>query len=159
MVPPWAAWPVATSAAAGEGDFLVSSLELVIHRLVNAPRERVWRAWTDPAELKEWWSPVLDADVRANGAWKAEVVSPDGSKAWSHGTYVTVDAPKQVVYTFEWDATDLAPTTVDITLADNGASCEMTVRQSGFTTEADRDGHIPGWNTAFDELEAFLARQ
>jgi uncharacterized protein YndB with AHSA1/START domain len=133
-----------------------SSLELVIHRLIDAPRERVWLAWTDPADLKQWWSPVLEADVRPDGAWKAEVVSPDGSTAWSHGTYLTVDRPKEVSYTFAWDATDSAPTTVTITLADNGARTEMTVRQGGFTSEADRDAHIPGWNTAFDELATFL---
>ena len=136
---------------------MTSSFDLTIRRLIDAPRERVWRAWTDPADLKQWWSPVLEADVRAGGAWKAEVVSPDGTKSWSHGTYLTVDPTKQVSYTFEWDATDTAPTTVIISLADNGESCEMTVHQTGFATEGDRDGHIPGWNTAFDELERFLA--
>lgn len=136
-----------------------SSLELVNHRLFDAPRERVWQAWTDPADLKQWWSPVLEADVRPHGIWKAEVMSPDGTGAWSHGTYLTVDRPKEVSYTFEWDATDPAPTTVTITLADNGAQTEMTVRQTGFRTATERDAHVPGWNTAFDELESFLAKQ
>ena len=131
----------------------------MLHRLIEAPRERVWLAWTDPADLKQWWSPVLEADVRPDGAWKAEVVSPDGTGAWSHGTYLIVDRPREVSYTFEWDATDPAPTTVTVTLADNGTSCAMSVRQSGFRTEAERDAHLPGWNTAFDELEAFLTKQ
>lgn len=136
-----------------------STFELTLRRLIDASRDRVWAAWTNPADLKQWWSPVLEADVRPDGAWKAEVVSPDGSKAWSHGTYLTVDPTREVAYTFAWDGVDSSPTTVTVTLADNGESCEMTVRQSGFTSEADRDAHIPGWNTAFDELEAFLAKR
>lgn len=115
------------------------------------------KAWTEPERLKQWWSPVLEADVRPGGAWRAEVRNPDGSGAWSHGAYREVVAPERIVYTFAWDATDTSETVVTVTLADDGGKTNLTAQQGPFATPEDRDSHAQGWNVAFDELAAYLA--
>ncbi|MDQ3654351.1 MAG: SRPBCC domain-containing protein [Chloroflexota bacterium] len=134
-----------------------NDIELTVNRALDAPRDLVFRAWTEPARLKQWWSPVLEADIRPGGAWRAEVRNPDGSGSWSHGEYREIVAPERIVYTFAWDATDSAETVITVTLADDGGKTNLTAQQGPFATQEDRDNHAEGWNVALDELAAYLS--
>lgn len=134
-----------------------NDIELSVNRVMEAPRDLVFKAWTEPERLKQWWSPVLEADIRPARPRRAEVRNPDGSGAWSHGEYREIVAPERIVYTFAWDANDRAETTVTVTLADDDGKTSLTAHQGLFATPEDRDSHAQGWNVAFDELAAYLA--
>jgi uncharacterized protein YndB with AHSA1/START domain len=84
--------------------------ELVITRLFDAPRELVFRAWTDPNYVREWWGPVnyparlVQMDVRPGGAWRICLRSTEGKpELWQGGTFREIVAPERLSFTFAWE--------------------------------------------------------
>ena len=78
--------------------------ELVISRVFDAPRDLVWKAWTDPRRIAVWWGPsgfgntVKSMDVRAGGEWLFTMHGPDGTDYPSHVRYREVEAPSELAY-------------------------------------------------------------
>ena len=76
-----------------------------LERLLDAPRHLVWRAWTDPEQMKKWWgpdhftSPVLTIDLRVGGKFHGCMRGPDGKDYWSGGTYKEVAPEEKLVVT------------------------------------------------------------
>lgn len=136
---------------------------LVIARVFNAPRARVWRAWTTD-EMSRWAAPRgftvthSDADVRPGGAWRATMRSPDGVDHSAHGVYREVVEPERLVFTHAWDEPDAVETVVTVTFIEDDGRTQMTFRQEGFRSVGSRDGHQGGWNEAFDRLGETLAQ-
>src|SRR5579859_85782 len=75
----------------------------VIARLFDAPRARVWQAWTEPARLKAWWGPAgftvhsCTVDLRPGGVFHYGMKAPDGSDMWGRFVYRVIDAPQRLV--------------------------------------------------------------
>jgi len=83
---------------------------LSLTRTFSAPREKVFRAWTDPEELKKWWgppgysTPTADVDLRVGGAYRFGMMElPDGEVFYLAGTYREVRPPEKLVYTWNWE--------------------------------------------------------
>ena len=139
--------------------------ELVITRLFDAPRELVFEAWTDPKHLAQWWGPrdypaaLVKLDVRPGGAWRHCLRSTEtGNDLWHRGVFREVVAPERLVFTFAWeeDGERGLETLVTVTFADEGGKTRMTLRQTPFQSDAERDGHQGGWNSTFDRLAEHL---
>ena len=142
--------------------------ELVITRVLDAPRDLVWRAWTEPERIKQWSAPkgftipVAEGELRPGGAWKSCMRKPDGTDLWLAGVYREIDEPKRLVFTHAWldEHGDPGPETlVTVTFVERRGKTEMTFRQSGFDSTDSRDGHAGGWNECFDRLDELLARR
>ena len=79
-------------------------LDLVLERTLNAPRELVWRAWTDPALLKQWFAPKpyliseLEMDLRPGGMHHYGMKTPDGSVMWGRMVYREISPPEKLVF-------------------------------------------------------------
>ena len=79
--------------------------EIIITRTVNAPRERVWEAWTDPKQVVQWWGPtgftttIQKMDVRPGGTWEHTMRGPDGKEYPNKSTFREVVRPERIVYT------------------------------------------------------------
>jgi uncharacterized protein YndB with AHSA1/START domain len=142
--------------------------ELVITRVFDAPRELVWRVWTDPAHARAWMGPRgftavhQEQDGRPGGAWRL-CLRPDGGgpDLWQGGVNREIVPPERLVFTFAWDAPDGGrgpETLVTVTFAEKDGKTEMTFRQSPFTSVEERDGHRGGWNSAFDRLAGEVER-
>ena len=75
----------------------------VITRVFDAPRERVWKAWTDAAELKQWWGPsgfkvhTCTVDLRPGGIFHYGMKAPDGTEVWGKFIYREIEAPRRLV--------------------------------------------------------------
>ena len=86
-----------------------SDREIRCERVFDAPRDRVYAAYTDPALIPEWWGPrsmtaTVDVmDVRPGGGWRFVMPGADGSETGFRGTYREVTPPERVVQTFEWE--------------------------------------------------------
>jgi uncharacterized protein YndB with AHSA1/START domain len=139
--------------------------ELTITRLFDAPRELVFRCWTDPDHLAKWFGPAgctapsVTADAVDGGTWRICVRDSAGVDHWSSGVYVEVVAPQRLVFSFHWDAEEgqePEDTLVTIAFADRDGKTEMTFHQSGFVAGPSRDGHVEGWREAFDDLATYL---
>ncbi len=134
---------------------------LTVTRVLNAPREMVFQAWTDPKQLMQWWGPAhhpatqIDMDVRTGGKWRNCLRSVvDGSELWHHGTFREVVPSSLLVFTFQWEEEGERgiENLVTITLEDLGGKTKLTLHQVPFQSDAERDGHGEGWGSTFDRL-------
>lgn len=138
-----------------------------ITRVLDAPRERVFEAWTTPEHFAAWYGgdaevPLdrLSMDVRPGGASSLVIVVP-GTEMPFHGVYREVVAPERLVFTLK-DATapaDIEGETVTVTFTDRGArTTEMVFTQRGGNLTAEQYAAAEdGWEAFFDALVARLA--
>jgi uncharacterized protein YndB with AHSA1/START domain len=136
--------------------------ELVIVRTFDAPRDLVWRAWTEREHATKWGpkgftTPEREMDLRPGGQWHALMISPDGAEYRQHGVVREVVPPERMAFTFIWDDSPDVEMLVTVTFAERGGKTEMTFRQTGLPSDASRDGHRGGWTEAFDRLAEHLA--
>jgi uncharacterized protein YndB with AHSA1/START domain len=133
----------------------------------DAPRAKVYEAWTDPKHFTHWWGPAgfssplagISLDVKPGGVWRAAIVSDeDGTEIPFAGTYTAVSAPDQLAFTMVDPSEDQASadvTTLVFTEADG--KTEMAFNQAG-VSEADKDELYAGWSSFFDKLNAYLTK-
>jgi uncharacterized protein YndB with AHSA1/START domain len=139
---------------------------LTITRVFDAPRDLVWRAWTDPSHLMSWWGPrahpaeQVEADVRVGGRWRHRLRAvEDGSELWHGGVFREVVPPERLVFTFAWEEQGERgnENVVTITFTEQGGKTLMDFHQAPFWSTEERDGHQGGWGSAFDRLDDLLA--
>jgi uncharacterized protein YndB with AHSA1/START domain len=142
-------------------------ISLQIKRLIKAPRDRVYAAWTDPAQLKQWFGPEsvetqdLIADARAGGKFRWDLRNADGEKMTALGEYLELQPGRKIVFTWKWDDDEdwenhTSVVTVELSDADGGT--ELCLTHAQLPNEASRDGHTGGWNSALNKLENFLGK-
>ena len=133
---------------------------LEITRRYSAPREKVFRAWTDPAALSRWMSPdgasaptKAQVDLRVGGEYRIDMRSPSGETHTAIGLYRVVDPPSRLVFTWGWPATPERISLVTIILRDVEGGTELKLTHEGFFDEAVRDSHQKGWTQLLGKLE------
>lgn len=151
----------------------VESQDLVISRLVRAPRAKLWKAWTDPNLLKEWWCPkpwtteVRAFELRPGGAFHTFMKGPDGGTSDNPGCFLELVAQQKIVMTSMltggWrPATPWLAMTAIVTMADEGEGTRYvaTVMHPDAATKTRHEemGFFQGWNTCIDQLEAFARK-
>ncbi len=133
---------------------------LCLTRTFVASREKVFRAWTDPEELKRWFGPVgyatpiAKVDLRVGGSYRLGMRKlPDGDIFYLSGTFREVRAPEKLVYTWFWEnEPELGETLVTVEFRARSSSIEVVVTHELFPTEKARDDHDKGWNSCLDRL-------
>ncbi len=133
---------------------------LVLTRTFTAPREEVFRAWTDPEALKKWWAagpgfttPIAEVDLRVGGRYRLGMKAPDQELPYVvGGTYRAIHRPARLVYTWVWEGTDGPETLVTVEFRDRGSVTEVVLTHEPFADAADRDRHSAGWNGCLDRL-------
>ena len=149
-----------------------SDRELVLTRLIDAPREKLYRAWTDPELLKQWFAPlpyttpVAELDVRPGGANLIVMRGPDGNDLPNRGVYLEVVENERLVftdaYTTAWEPSEKPFMTLILTFEDEGGKTRYTARVRHWTV-ADREAHEKmgfheGWGLCTDQLAALVAK-
>jgi uncharacterized protein YndB with AHSA1/START domain len=142
--------------------------ELVITRIIDAPRSVVFRLWTEPAHLANWMGPrgfsaeYVTHDFRPGGAWRACLHREgEGRDLWNGGVFREIVEPERLVFTFAWDDKDGRPrpeTVVTVSLAEHEGKTMMTFHQATFDTTLTRDDHRGGWSSSFDRLGECAAK-
>ena len=147
-----------TPDAAGDG--------ITIVRVFDAPREQVWREWTEPEPFADWFGggeaevPVstVSMDVRVGGAWRATMFADGGRREiqW-HGDYREVVEPERLVFTV-YDRPGDEYELVTVVLTDLGAGrTEMLFKQRGRMTPEQYEHAEHGWSGFFDRMAKHLA--
>jgi uncharacterized protein YndB with AHSA1/START domain len=153
------AQPVSTSASSPAP----SDTVLIVRRKLPAPRAEVFRAWTEPDQIRAWSCPegfkVVESivELRTGGAYKLGMLAPDGGIHTSTGTYQEVRPPERLVYTWRWHDPDSPETLVTVEFHDLGQETELVLRHERFLTASNRDGHLNGWTGIVVKLDAYLA--
>jgi uncharacterized protein YndB with AHSA1/START domain len=138
---------------------------LQLRRTVAATREEVFRAWTDPDWLRQWFGsrdtsiPRADLDLRVGGEYRIELTSPEGSGCL-YGEYVEVKRPERLVYTFCWEGLPvaIADTLVTVELLDRDGATEVVVTHERQPSRGVREFHERGWTISLERLAELLGR-
>jgi uncharacterized protein YndB with AHSA1/START domain len=140
-----------------------ASTTLRITRVIHAPRERVFRAWTDPRQVTRWFggSPVArassaESDVRVGGTFRIGFGQDPDREVWHCvGTYVEVVPPERLVYTFGWEGprlSEIDETLVTVEFRDLGGATEIALTHERNATEEVRAFHLYGWQSSLEQL-------
>ena len=143
------------------------NLSLEIRRFIKAPRDRVYAAWTDPEQLKQWFGPEkvqtrdLVADARPGGIFRWHLTDSEGERMTCRGEYRELQPDRKIVFTWQWEDDEdwkshVSIVTVELSDADGGTELRLIHEQ--LPNEQSRDGHTGGWNSALDKLEKFVGR-
>jgi uncharacterized protein YndB with AHSA1/START domain len=148
-----------SSTAAGRG--------ITITRVFDAPRELVFKAWTEPARFAQWFGgrdstiplSTISMDVRPGGAWRALMIAgPDRVEIPWKGVYLEVAAPGRLVFTLSDQPGDEAEV-VTVILTDVGGKTEMVFHQGGgHLNEQQYVGARDGWALFFERLAEHVAQ-
>jgi uncharacterized protein YndB with AHSA1/START domain len=135
-----------------------------VSRIIHADAETLFRAWTDPRELMQWWRQEGDGwafagasiDLRVGGAYRLGMTAPDGKIHVAVGVYREVQRPVRLVFTWEWeDPTHrVGDTVVTVEFKDAGGDrTEVVLTHEGFVDEARMGRHQQGWIELLNLLE------
>jgi uncharacterized protein YndB with AHSA1/START domain len=139
--------------------------EIHIERIFNAPRDRVWKAMTDPKLVAQWWGRgnklvIEKMDMRRGGHWRF-VEHSEGQEHGFEGRYREVTPPERIVQTFEWDGMPGHVIVETMVLEDLGDGRTKIVNTSLFHTTEERDGMLQsgmegGLNQSYEALDRVL---
>jgi len=157
----------------------------VISRVFDAPRDRVWQAWTEVEQLKQWWGPIgfvatyCKLDLRPGGIMHYCLRMPGGNEMWGRFVYREIVKPERLVFVNSFSDKDggitvhpMSPTwpremLTTVTFEAQGGKTEVRVQWTLFDTATDlerktfdegRDGMKMGWTGTMDQFAAYLAK-
>ena len=141
-----------------------TDMTLVLKRVFEASRERVFKAWTEPDSMKRWMSgphlsdPVTEVDLRVGGNFRVQMKGQDTPIFWVSGTYREIEPPERLVYTWRFDglAFETGETLVTVDFHERNGATEVVMRQERFPDNAVRDIHQVGWTALIERLAAIV---
>ena len=143
-----------------------SEYAITIRRVFAAPRERVWREWTDPESFADWFGGAqcevplssVSMDVRPGGSWRLTMLAPpDHPRIDWKGEYLEVSAPERLVFTVSDQPGEDTFEVVTVVLTDLGdGRTEMLFEQRGSMSPEEYERASEGWGTFFDRVEERL---
>jgi uncharacterized protein YndB with AHSA1/START domain len=147
---------------------------LIIKRLLNAPPELAFKAWTAPEHIQQWFRsepgmevPLASMDVRVGGKFRIQMKKPDGEFFTAVGEFKEVKAPERLVYTWDWEkdgcGTEFGevedkPSLITVEFLKRGKQTEFVLTHSRFATVESRDNHARGWGRAVESFGDFVEK-
>jgi uncharacterized protein YndB with AHSA1/START domain len=156
-----------------------------ITRVVDAPRDRVWKAWTEAERLKQWWGPkgfkvhTCKVDLRPGGVFHYGMTTPEGKDMWGRFTYREIKAPERLVFIVSfsdpkggvtrhpWSPNWPLETLSTVSFEAQGGKTKVTVQwvPADSATETERktfdegrDGMKQGWGGTFEQFSDYLKK-
>jgi uncharacterized protein YndB with AHSA1/START domain len=145
--------------------------ELVVTRIFDAPREVVFKAWTDPERVKRWWgpkgftNPVCELDPRPGGAMRIHMRAPDGVVYPMTGVFNEIVEPERLVFTsgaLDAKGNPLFEVLTTVTFAEHGGKTKLTMHAKVVMATAAAAPHLAGmemgWSQTLDRLAEYVAK-
>ena len=145
---------------------------LVLTRVLDAPRELVFKAWTDPKQVAKWWgpngftSPVCEVDARAGGTIRIDMRGPDGRVYPMRGVFTELVEPERIVFTsaaLDGDGKPLFEIENTVTLEKQGTKTKQTMRARVLNRTAGAAPYLAGmdigWTQSLERLAAYVAAE
>jgi uncharacterized protein YndB with AHSA1/START domain len=135
---------------------------LVVRKTIRATPERLFEAWTDPAQLRGWWGPegvnCIDAevDLRVGGRYRIGNQLPDGKILWIVGEFEAVERPHRLSYTWQIEGSAGASERVTVRFEPYGSATEVVVTHERIPDETVRKQHEYGWRGCLEGLAEYL---
>ncbi|MCX6020662.1 MAG: SRPBCC domain-containing protein [Chloroflexi bacterium] len=152
--------------------------EIVVTRVIDAPRHLVFQAWTNPEHLMRWWAPIgmttpyCTVDLRVGGLFHYCMQPEEGERVWGRGIYLEIVEPERIVFTdsfadaegnpvppshYGMSASHPAETVVTVTFAEQDGKTLLTLRHAMSESVEERNGTRQGWIEMLDRLASDLA--
>jgi uncharacterized protein YndB with AHSA1/START domain len=146
------------------GDMTESHERLHLEKALLAPPERVFAAFVDPEQLRNWWGPSgftvqdLQFDAVEGTDYRLTMKPPAGDVFHIRGTFLAVEAPRRLAHTFLYEEPDPddQETVVALTFEPAESGTRLILDQAPFRTTARWELHRDGWTQTLDRLEQFL---
>jgi uncharacterized protein YndB with AHSA1/START domain len=135
------------------------------HRF-EAPRQKVFEAWTNPEVLRRWWAaaptwgtPLAEVDAQKGGRYRLSMRTDEGEVHTVRGEYKEVQPPERLAYTWEWEEGPEGAkagghsTLVVVEFLEDGEGTLVKLTHSGFASEEIREMHVHGWQAVLANLE------
>lgn len=147
---------------------------LIVRRMLNAPPERAFQAWTSAEHIKHWMRPepgmvvpFASMDLRVGGKFRIQMKMPDGEFFTAVGEFKEVKAPTRLVYTWDWEKdgsgteygeVEGKPSLVTVEFLKQGERTEMVLTHSRFATMESRDNHARGWSKIIESFAKLVEK-
>jgi len=145
---------------------------LVLRRLLNAPPERAFRAWTTPEHIRQWMCPepgmsvpLASMDLRVGGKFRIQMKKSDGEFYTAVGEFREVKAAERLVYTWDFEkdggGTEFGEvegkqSLITVEFLKRGNQTEFVLTHTRFATPQSRDSHAVGWGKIVDSYATLL---
>lgn len=151
-------------------EFDPSEFDVTIERTFDAPRDRVWEAWTDPEQVAQWWGPDgftvphCEMDVRPGGVFRIDMEAPDGTVYPNEGVFDEITEPARLVLTGgaieDDDGNYQLEVRQTVTFEDRGDTTQLTLEAKAVTATPNVVEHLeglePGWRQSFGKLAEYV---
>ncbi|MGH9257817.1 MAG: SRPBCC family protein [Vicinamibacterales bacterium] len=137
-----------------------------LRRRLSAPREDVFRAWTEPEALKRWWCPMgwvpadVDIDLRVGGTYRIGMRRLGGGRpVYVRGRFLEVNSPEQLRYTWRWENAfeEMPHTQVTVQFIDSGGTTDLVLTHENLPEIPICLRHRAGWIAALERMERIYA--
>jgi len=138
------------------GPFQNSTLQ--VRRVIPAPPDRVFTAWTNPSEIEKWWGPKnvrclsAEVDLRVGGQYRIANQTPDGTIVMIVGVYEIIDRPNVLTYTWSTDEGTRSSERISVRFERHRLGTKVVLRHELISTTTLRDQHEQGWVGCLDGL-------
>ena len=148
---------------------------LILKRMLNAPPERAFKAWTSPEHIQQWMRPepgmvvpLASMDLRVGGKFRIQMKMPDGEFFTAVGVFKEVKAPERLVYTWDWEKdgsgvefgeVEGKPSLVTVEFLKRGKQTELVLTHTRFATVETRDSHARGWGKIAESFAKFVEKE
>ena len=140
------------------------STSLKVSRVVSAPAEAVFRAWTEPDEIEKWWAPegmsvpFVEVDLKIGGAYRLGLQRPDAEPFNATGTYREIQRARRLVFTWRWepDMMKAGETLVTVEFHEKDGKTEVVLTHERFPSTEVRDEHRKGWTECLERFGGLI---
>ncbi len=148
---------------------------LIVKRMLHAPPERAFQAWTAAEHIKQWMRPepgmavpLAHLDLRVGGKFRIQMKKADGEFFTAVGVFQEVKAPTRLVYTWDWEKdgsgaefgeVEGKPSLVTVEFLKRGAGTELVLTHSRFAAVESRDRHAQGWDKLVESFAKLVERE
>ena len=135
-----------------------ASIHLITRKLIRATPERLFEAWTTPAQLMRWWGPQgvtcshAEVDLREGGRYRIANLMPSGDTVWIQGVFEQVEPPRKLVYSWSLDPDAEVNERVTVRFEPRPTGCEVIVLHERIASEAAKTQHRLGWTGCLEGL-------
>ena len=135
--------------------------KITITRVIKAPCGLVFKAWTDPKQLAQWFSPEdvecrsVSATVKIGGTYRVHMVSKEGDHI-AIGKYQQIIPNERLQFTWQWEAYAMPDSVVTVDFEDLGKTTRLTFVHEGFPDREDANDHKKGWTSAIRKFARLM---
>lgn len=136
---------------------------LRLSREIAADPATVFRAWTEPEQMKRWACPEgmtvaeVRVDLRVGGRYRIRMEGSEGKAYTAVGAYRVVERPDRLVYTWDWEEESIGETLVTVEFEERGGSTMVVLTHELFPSAEQKNGHEEGWTSCLNRLERLFA--